>query len=564
MSKNSGFIKMSSIKSWGHCKNYDKYLRGELEKQKEEGLIKTQSELYDGFNCNRDMFTETAMSYMRFYHPDKDFDRKVYCFTNTYHPLDKIENGGRLTPEMAHDISKKLMSDVVKDYPALAVTHIDKDHLHTQFIIGNVNIENGKSFQFSKNDMIKLKEKYAELLKENGLTHSLTTMKERPYKVSKNEKTIYPEKEKTPSIGELKVKKRSGFTNKEAIGSALKKEVEIATSFSDLKSRLYSKYEIKIEEKGKAHYVLSHPDSIDRNGKIRSFRETNLGKEYSMTREEIEKKIAENRERLEKEYNSLAGEEQQKMLERINLMNERDNTLREQIKIENDYDKTRDKALSNSADINKNEINYRRSRTATERQKLLQEREKLFDIQEKIKYEMRNLNKRFDELQEKIDGLTNKINKTYDDKDKRIISDTEYKNRLPLDSDLGKLPQKLNIELDNTRSEERVLSVNDMNGAEYINKGLQEQRRIKDGNRHDQISNGNGENGRGITRNEAERKHNFGPESTDRSLEGAVSGKTQSLSGAKNGNREDSRTIKNNENGNGELEIINQRNTLRI
>lgn len=527
MSKNSGFIKMSSIKSWGHCKQYDKYLRGELEKQKEEGLIKTHSDLYDGFNCNRDMFTETTMSYMKFYHPDKDFERKVYCFTNTYHPLDRVENGGKLTPEMAHKISTKLMSDVVKDYPALEVTHIDKDHLHTQFIIGNVNINDGKSFQFSKNDLIKLKEKYADLLKEYELTNSLTTMKERPYKDKETKKTIYPDKEKTPSIGELKVKERNGYTNKDVIGLSLKNALENAKNFEELHDILKSKYQITIEQRGKKHYTFSHPDNVDKKGRLIKIRENNLG-EYSMSREEIEKQFEINKKNELEKFEKMSDAERQNYLLRRMDYDNRNRLVQSREIIQNDYDDTKEQAFNNANEMKQNAVAYKQSRNDIERHKLMREREKLYDIQKELQNKMEELGKKFDEVQEQIKELDKDIKNKWDDRDNRIINDDEYMYKLPLDSDINKLPQTVAIdsEYDNARNGEDVLSVHDMNGAEEIYKGLKEQERLSNGNEHRQ-------SGTGTSRenNEKETRKSYSrTESIDREM-------GEDLQGPENGKR---------------------------
>ena len=58
----NGVVKALKQKhAWGQVRFVDDYLRGELEKQKEDGIVKTHDNLYSAVNSPRDNFTKTVM-----------------------------------------------------------------------------------------------------------------------------------------------------------------------------------------------------------------------------------------------------------------------------------------------------------------------------------------------------------------------------------------------------------------------------------------------------------------------------------------------------------------------
>lgn len=283
-----------NIKQWGGVQNFDNYLRGELEKQKENGVVKTQNDIYDGINCGRDNFTKTLMLDMQHYRK-KDLDVKAKVYTFTYSPNDITEHN--LTPQLAHKISMELANKYFKDYTCLCVTHIDSGKFHTQCIVGNCNIHDGSSFQQSNKMLENMKIEFGKKLMEHGLTNSISMSKDKneKYKEVKNNngeiEKIYYEKPKEKSFNEIKMEERIGKrnTNKNIIGEYLHKFLQKAKTVSELKGML-QKYKITMAESGRKHFVFSHPDAVNKKGEIMKFRETNLG-DYSTTRENIEKQL---------------------------------------------------------------------------------------------------------------------------------------------------------------------------------------------------------------------------------------------------------------------------------
>lgn len=533
-----GFVKASKsggMKQWGYVGRYDNYLRGELEKQKAEGVIKTNQDLYDSFHCQRDNFTKSAMSYMRFHHPDNDFKVKAYQYTFSYHPNDRIENN--LTPELAHKISMELSEKYFKDYPTLIVTHIDKGHLHTQVIVANCRASDGKSLQITPKKLNQMKKDLGKKCKENNLSYSINRSDKENFKPK-------PQKD----IGEIKVKERVGYTNKEIVGQALRENVRNSTSIQELKDRLL-KAQITLKESGKKYYTVSHPEfGKDKKGENRKYRTTNLGKEYSMEREEIEKQIAENAERAVKEFSAKSELEKQEEIEKRMYLDRRNMEIRNRESIEKQYEEIKDNAYKNANEIKENESKIQTAKDENTRTSLYEERERLFEMQKDLQEEMRRLSEKYNEISMKIAEINQEISQRYTNKDKRIITDMEHMNNLPLDSDIGKLNQKVAIgqyTYDREREEEKnILSENDLNNAEYINKGLKERREYENGTETERYS----------TDNEQYAKARTGATGTSDKAIRDNRGVEESVSGSKEKNENAAKRKHEFENGTGKTE----------
>lgn len=71
-------------------------------------------------------------------------------YIQSYSPEDNI------TPEKAHEIAVKFAEEnfLSRGFKCYVATHLDKDHIHTHFIMDNVNFENGlKYVELSESDL---------------------------------------------------------------------------------------------------------------------------------------------------------------------------------------------------------------------------------------------------------------------------------------------------------------------------------------------------------------------------------------------------------------------------
>ena len=154
-------------RSWGQVAHTDRYLRGCLPEQIREGIRKTDPLLYDGLNCERDTFTKTLRMNMKWKGEKKV---KAYEYVQSFSPDDCQ---GRLSPELIHQLGLEFANRFFSEVPCLVVTHTDRDHLHNQFLIGNVNITTGKCLQLNARSLKEMKLFSGEQCRQHGLTASI-------------------------------------------------------------------------------------------------------------------------------------------------------------------------------------------------------------------------------------------------------------------------------------------------------------------------------------------------------------------------------------------------------
>ncbi|MGI6383302.1 MAG: relaxase/mobilization nuclease domain-containing protein [Tissierellaceae bacterium] len=141
---------------------------------------KTNSKLITGINCNPSSAFDDMMM-VKMLHNNTG-GRQFKHFVHSY---SKYEDD--LTPEMAHEISLKLLEhEKFKGFQILASTHVDEDHLHTHFVINSVNMETGLKWQHSTKDMEEIRAYSNQLCKEYGLSHSFVNTKTNKYNKSKS------------------------------------------------------------------------------------------------------------------------------------------------------------------------------------------------------------------------------------------------------------------------------------------------------------------------------------------------------------------------------------------
>ncbi len=131
---------------------------------------KTSMNLITGINCSPESAFEEMMITKKMF--NKEGGRQFIHFTHSYSDKEKID------PALAHEISLKLIAHQrFKDFQIIAATHVDKDHIHTHFVLNTVNAETGKKWRQSKKELEELKEYSNELCKEYGLKYSLVETK---------------------------------------------------------------------------------------------------------------------------------------------------------------------------------------------------------------------------------------------------------------------------------------------------------------------------------------------------------------------------------------------------
>lgn len=99
--------------------------------------------------------------------------KKLYSKENGvffYHYDQSFKIGENISPATAHEIARKFAEDNYKGFEVLVATHIDKDHLHSHFLINSVSFENGKKLHQGTDTIKKLRTYSDEICKSYGLS----------------------------------------------------------------------------------------------------------------------------------------------------------------------------------------------------------------------------------------------------------------------------------------------------------------------------------------------------------------------------------------------------------
>lgn len=129
---------------------------------------KTEEQKYVfGFNCSPEFAS------LEFEMTKRDFG---FAGKNLAYHLIQSFAPGEVTPEMAHEIGKKLCEKFLGgEYEFVLTTHVDRNHIHNHIIINSVNRETGKSFSTEHDRKANpawkiIRDLSDELCRENGLS----------------------------------------------------------------------------------------------------------------------------------------------------------------------------------------------------------------------------------------------------------------------------------------------------------------------------------------------------------------------------------------------------------
>lgn len=125
---------------------------------------KTEEKLLSGIGVTPETAKEEMQATKEIY--GKTEGRTYKHFVQSFAP------GEDITPEKAHEIAKEFAEslELFKGYEVLIATHKDKRHVHTHFIINSVSFEDGKKFQMSSKDLLKMKDISDEICRKHGLS----------------------------------------------------------------------------------------------------------------------------------------------------------------------------------------------------------------------------------------------------------------------------------------------------------------------------------------------------------------------------------------------------------
>lgn len=127
--------------------------------------MKTEKTLFDGESLVSGLNCSPQTVYHEFINTKllhgKDSGRMYY------HMVQSFPKGEDVPPKVAHEMAVKL-AEHFKDYEVLICTHVDREHIHSHFIINSVSFETGKKFHISTPDLEPIRRRNDELCMEYG------------------------------------------------------------------------------------------------------------------------------------------------------------------------------------------------------------------------------------------------------------------------------------------------------------------------------------------------------------------------------------------------------------
>ena len=118
--------------------------------------------LVTGVNCvAQSAFNEMMNTKLQY---RKTSGRQFYHIMQSFHPDEPI------TPETAHEIALRFAEENFPGYEVLVATHVDRNHIHSHFVVNSVNAETGLKFHSDNNEIQRLRDASDRLCLEYGLS----------------------------------------------------------------------------------------------------------------------------------------------------------------------------------------------------------------------------------------------------------------------------------------------------------------------------------------------------------------------------------------------------------
>ena len=118
--------------------------------------------LCSGVNCmSDDAFREMMNTKLRYHKTD---GRMYYHLVQSFSPEENI------SPEAAHTLALRFASEQFPGYEVQVSTHVDKEHLHSHFIVNAVSFETGRKYHSDKENIQRIRNASDRLCREQGLS----------------------------------------------------------------------------------------------------------------------------------------------------------------------------------------------------------------------------------------------------------------------------------------------------------------------------------------------------------------------------------------------------------
>lgn len=120
--------------------------------------------LCSGYNCSIGTASREMQTTKELYGKTKG--RTYKHFVQSFPPEEKI------TPEQAHRLAGEFVEQcpLFSGYEVVYATHVDREHIHTHFVVNSVSFMDGHKFQMSKRDLNDMKILNNKLCLEHGFS----------------------------------------------------------------------------------------------------------------------------------------------------------------------------------------------------------------------------------------------------------------------------------------------------------------------------------------------------------------------------------------------------------
>lgn len=284
-------VKYNPCKSIAQLKSAADYILGKRKEQIVEGVVKTRTELYSAFGCNRDNFANSLIitrkmhqkKYSRF-KPKEILAQKISI---SFHPDDK----DKMTYDDAYKMAEQFAQEFFwnKGYEVLFAVHTDTNHIHVHFLVSNCNQKDGTSFRRGPKELVEMSKYFGRQCIEKGLFRSV------------RDTFYHPEKDREKiTFAEHQMQKRGKLSFKDEIKVYIRLVLNDpqTKTVQDVVDMLQDIYGMNIRLKGKTiSYAL--PYDLNKGGKTKAVRGSRLGKHFTV--EGIEQYLQE-KERKQLEY----------------------------------------------------------------------------------------------------------------------------------------------------------------------------------------------------------------------------------------------------------------------
>jgi hypothetical protein len=210
-----------------------------------------------GINCRTTIARDQMMATKKKF--GKDVGVAAYHGIQSFSPEDLQVAGGKLTPDMAHEIGVKLAERLWGEkYQVLVATHLDKaNHLHNHFVVNTISWVDGIRYRRTEADYYQMQTESDALCREYGLS----VIEE-------------PQRGKSKHYGEWKAEQDGQPTYRGMVKADFDQAVLESMTERQLWDNLYKKgYRIKFGQD-----ITVKPPGKDRGLKL--FR--NFGEDYSI------------------------------------------------------------------------------------------------------------------------------------------------------------------------------------------------------------------------------------------------------------------------------------------